>query len=364
MRDGFESFGYRAGSVRTVFIKTSDGLSLGAWHLLPHSSTQRPVPGLTLQESLNHRGDVLLKSAKKVYLYFHGNAGNRATFHRNDFYKMMTALGEESHVLTIDYRGFGDSSSAVPTEKGLALDSMAAYEWLVARGVPPARIILVGHSLGTGVATNLAFLLTQKTKPLSQQLFGGLILLSGYASICDAALGYPMVPLLLPFQGYTMTERWIKSRFVDHWSSAQKISTIRAPILIVHGKKDIEIQLWQGRALFLEAAGGRLGRKFINDDCYWDLRQSTSKFVPRELDGIMVTDLGENEGDLWCVDMPKLPSGSSARASTTTQNPHQEPVWLLEITHGAHNNLSKFLILADTIESWTTACAAAGPKLY
>lgn len=29
-----------------------------------------------------------LRSAENVFLYFHGNAGNRATGHRTDFYKV------------------------------------------------------------------------------------------------------------------------------------------------------------------------------------------------------------------------------------------------------------------------------------
>eukprot|EP00966_Prymnesium_polylepis_P017701 407681-Prymnesium_polylepis.1 len=59
------------------------------------------------------------------------------------------ALG--MHVLMLDYRGFADSSGA-PTEAGLYADAEAALAWLVERGVPPARVVLWGHSLGTGVA--------------------------------------------------------------------------------------------------------------------------------------------------------------------------------------------------------------------
>ena len=44
-----------------------------------------------------------------------------------------------------------------PTEQGLAADARAAHHYLVAdRGVPPARLVLFGESLGAAVATRLA----------------------------------------------------------------------------------------------------------------------------------------------------------------------------------------------------------------
>ncbi|KAL2919281.1 hypothetical protein HK105_200924 [Polyrhizophydium stewartii] len=364
-KEGGERFGYRSGNVRTVYIKTSDGATLGAWHLLPRKAAPAPAPGMSAVDDSDQRADALLATAGRVYLYFHGNAGNRATFHRNDFYKMMTSFGTDSHVLAIDYRGFGDSSSAVPTEQGLALDAIAAYEWLIARGVPPQKIVLVGHSLGTGVATDLAFHLTNRIKSPSPQLFGGLILLSGYASICDAALGYPMVPVLLPFRGFDALENFIKSKMIDKWDSAHKIGMIRAPILIIHGKRDFEIQPWQGRALFLEAAGGRLGQKLVEDGGYWQLRLSTSKFSPRELDGIVVTDLGQNDGEIWSVDVPSPSAGPAASAAPTpaAHGRPMPPVWLLQVTHGGHNTLSKFQVVADTIESWNRACIEGDPRV-
>ena len=38
------------------------------------------------------------------------------------------------HVVTFDYRGYGDSSLHVaPTEAGVVADARAVYEWLAAR---------------------------------------------------------------------------------------------------------------------------------------------------------------------------------------------------------------------------------------
>jgi abhydrolase domain-containing protein 12 len=82
------------------------------------------------------------------------------------------------HVLAIDYRGFGDSTWAVPTQAGLQIDALAAYSWLIDHGVTGSRIVVTGHSLGSGVATDLVRHLEETGKS-----YAGLLLLSAYASI-------------------------------------------------------------------------------------------------------------------------------------------------------------------------------------
>lgn len=63
-------------------------------------------------------------------------------------------------MLAIDYRGFADSTG-VPSQDGVVLDARTAWDWIAERielgGAGPAheQIILLGHSLGTGVACAL-----------------------------------------------------------------------------------------------------------------------------------------------------------------------------------------------------------------
>ena len=59
-----------------------------------------------------------------------------------------------ANVLAIDYRGFGDSEGH-PSEQGLVSDARAAWEWAINNGAKPNEILLVGLSLGTGVASSL-----------------------------------------------------------------------------------------------------------------------------------------------------------------------------------------------------------------
>jgi fermentation-respiration switch protein FrsA (DUF1100 family) len=59
-------------------------------------------------------------------------------------------------VLFLNYRGYGESEGK-PSEAGLFADGLAQFDWLAAQpGVDPDGIVLVGRSLGTGVASYVA----------------------------------------------------------------------------------------------------------------------------------------------------------------------------------------------------------------
>ncbi|KAJ8778391.1 hypothetical protein J1605_013578 [Eschrichtius robustus] len=87
------------------------------------------------------------------------------------------------HVLSVDYRGFGDSTGK-PTEDGLTVDAVCVCEWTVARnGTTP--VCLWGHSLGTGVATNAAKVLEEKVDAI--------ILEAPFTNIWVASINYPVL---------------------------------------------------------------------------------------------------------------------------------------------------------------------------
>ena len=66
-----------------------------------------------------------------------------------------------ANVLAPDYRGFGDSTGT-PSEEGVVLDARAAWDWLRARGAHPSNVLVVGSSLGTGVAVQFASALEEE----------------------------------------------------------------------------------------------------------------------------------------------------------------------------------------------------------
>jgi pimeloyl-ACP methyl ester carboxylesterase len=60
-----------------------------------------------------------------------------------------------ANVLAPDYRGFGDSTGT-PSEEGLTVDARASWDWLRAHCATPDNVLIVGSSLGTGVAVQFA----------------------------------------------------------------------------------------------------------------------------------------------------------------------------------------------------------------
>lgn len=189
--------------VERVTLSTEDGLTLVSW-VIPADSS-----GLWL-------------------LICHGNAGNLSEFDRPVHYAGLRRLG--LNLLAFDYRGYGESEGA-PSESGLYKDANAAYRLLrEQRGVPPERIILFGHSLGSAVAVDLA----------GRVPVGGLIVEGALSSVVDrGAELYPYIPV-----------RWIAG---TRFASIQKISDVRAPKLFLHATGDEVIPLAHGRRLY-EAA--------------------------------------------------------------------------------------------------------------
>ena len=142
-----------------VVLHTEDGLELTAWHTPPIG----PATGI-------------------IVLVLPGNAGSRAA--RVPLARALSAGGFD--VLLLDYRGYGGNPGS-PTEEGLAADARAAHRHLVAeRGVPPARLVLFGESLGAAVATRLAL-----ERPVA-----GLVQRSPFTSLADVgAPHYPFLPV-------------------------------------------------------------------------------------------------------------------------------------------------------------------------
>uniref|UniRef100_A0A668W3F4 AB hydrolase-1 domain-containing protein n=1 Tax=Oreochromis aureus TaxID=47969 RepID=A0A668W3F4_OREAU len=118
------------------YLNTEDGISVGVWHTLPASQWEKSARRSPewYRETL---GD-----GTPVIIYLHGN--------------LLSAAGY--HVLSLDYRGFGDSTGD-PSEAGLTNDALYLYHW-VKKHSRGNLICLWGHSLGSGVATNAAISLT------------------------------------------------------------------------------------------------------------------------------------------------------------------------------------------------------------
>jgi uncharacterized protein len=193
-----ESVGISGASIE--ILTTSDGERIVLWH----------APA---------------KSGMPTILYFHGNAGEIGDRPLRFNYYQSRGLG----VAYLSYRGYGGSSGS-PSEAGLLADANAAYDWLIARGVEPRRIALLGESLGSGVAVQLA----------AKREVGAVALEAPYTSTAEvAAKIYWWLP--------------VHALMKDQFKSIDFIAAFAAPLLIIHGEEDSLIPVEFGRRLFAAA---------------------------------------------------------------------------------------------------------------
>ncbi len=135
-------------------------------------------------------------------------------------------------VLGIDYRGFGQSTDALPSEDLADEDARAAWAWL-ARHHPGAPRYLFGHSLGSAIAIRLASEVDDEA---------GVIVEGSFTSLPD---------LVATFRwGWLPLDPLITQRF----DAASRVARIGSPLLVVHGSDDRVIAPELGRALYERAA--------------------------------------------------------------------------------------------------------------
>lgn len=164
-------------------------------------------------------------------LFTHGNAGNVAV--QAGFMRPFLSAGFDA--LVFDYRGYG-ASSGHASEEHLYEDAERAYEYLERDGVAPENLLIVGHSLGTAVATELA----------STRESAGVVLAAPFTSLPAAMRErVPWFPVGLL--------RWTRERF----DSESRIASVSAPMLFVVASADRIVPRATARALYESAKGQR-----------------------------------------------------------------------------------------------------------
>ena len=128
-------------------------------------------------------------------------------------------------LLAVSYRGYPGSTGS-PSEAGLLADGLAAFDWLSTQdGSSP--IVIMGSSLGTGVAVNTA----------AERDGAAVVLISAYQSILAVSRDrYPYLP--------------VAALLKDRFRSDLRIARVSEPKLFIHGDVDSSVPLTSGRALF------------------------------------------------------------------------------------------------------------------
>jgi hypothetical protein len=167
--------------------------------------TYTTYDGLTLKAAYRAAED-----GKPTIVFFHGNADNWSGAATATQAMVDAGFG----ALLAEYRGYSGNPGK-PSEQGLYRDGRAAIAWITGQGVGKDKLVLVGNSLGSGVAVELAV----EASPLA------IILISPYSSMTALVREkVPWVPVSLLIQ--------------DRFDSQAKLAAITSPILILHGSRD------------------------------------------------------------------------------------------------------------------------------
>lgn len=161
------------------------------------------------------------RSGAPRILVLHGNAGD--ALGRMDYLPVFEAAGFEGVLL--EYPGYGPREGE-RSEASLVADARAALHQLKAESNAP--VILLGESLGSGVAAQVA--------AAEPRLVAGLLLATPFARMTEvAARHYPYLPMKLILR--------------DRWDSLGAIRGYRGPVALVIAGQDEVVGAEQGRRL-------------------------------------------------------------------------------------------------------------------
>jgi hypothetical protein len=118
------------------------------------------------------------------------------------------------NVFAFDYRGYGQSAPARPSEQSLTHDADSAWHYLTTtRNIPAQKIVPYGTGTGASLATHLAIL---------HNAIPALILDSPRADLLDVARRDPRATLIP-----------VRLLFHERFSLAEPLSTLRTPKLLL-----------------------------------------------------------------------------------------------------------------------------------
>jgi abhydrolase domain-containing protein 12 len=279
--------------VATFRIPTKDGEQLFAWLIVPLGVYARKAQDFI--EEKPGQNDIEEKLAYKtlrndpearLLIYFHGNTATLAQDRRTEEYRMYSSgASDKIFVLTFDYRGFGHSTGQ-PSEPGLLKDAEAVVDWALNNtGVSPNRIVLLGHSLGTAVATGIAYHYANIDVPIE---FAGLILCAAFTNTGNAFSAYSIggvIPVLAPIKLIPSLQAWFSRQMRDTWRTDQRLATLAKrgslQLVLVHAEDDGTMPWNQTEQLFAST-----------------LKSATEGAEPR----LQIVDLGEaGRQEIWRV---------------------------------------------------------------
>ncbi len=143
-------------------------------------------------------------------VHFHGNGGSLA-----GAVAETRGLAEAGYgLLLVNYRGYGTNPGS-PSEAGFYEDGRAAFAHLAKGAIAPGDTIVMGNSIGSGPATQMALDFSPHA----------LILVSPFTSLSDIA-------------AETLWFLPVRALLRDRFDNAAKLGRLDMPVLIQHGTAD------------------------------------------------------------------------------------------------------------------------------
>ncbi len=205
-----------------VYCALCAALFLYQRKLIYFPQPRAPVSGATTFGLPIEGGQVLVTTLPRggpdALLYFGGNAEDVSY----NLPGLANALPDHA-VYLMHYRGYGGSAGQ-PSEAALVADAVALFDKV---RTEHAHIVVIGRSLGSGVAVQLA----------SQRPVARLVLVTPYDSLQDlAAEQFPCFPV-----------RWLLRDRFESWRYAQQLSV---PTLVIAAEHDEVIPRRSTQALY------------------------------------------------------------------------------------------------------------------
>lgn len=168
-----------------------------------------------------------------ILIYFHGNGEDV-----NMAYDLLSNLRNnlQINVLAVEYPGYGIYRGS-PSAERIIQDSLKVYEYLMDLGFKKQNILVVGRSIGSGAATELA----------ARREIGVLALISPFTSLKDVVK--------------EMVGRFLKFLVKERFNNLENIAKVSCPTLIVHGTQDAMIPVEHS---FLLHGNGEIIGDFIS----------------------------------------------------------------------------------------------------
>jgi LAS superfamily LD-carboxypeptidase LdcB/pimeloyl-ACP methyl ester carboxylesterase len=167
------------------------------------------------------------KKSEKTIFYFHGNGGDFSYYY--DDINLLQSLGY--NVMAFDYPWFWKSSGS-PDRKTMKQYQEIFFNFIKKeKKIDEKNIILLGYSIGTGIALDFA----------QNHIVEKIILLAPFSSLFDMSQKQ--------YEHILQKYLFLPERF----NSKEIVKTLNIPILILHGNKDANIPIEQGKLVFRNA---------------------------------------------------------------------------------------------------------------